>query len=115
MLPKDSRMLKENEYHPLQLKVFFIMITLYTFYFTCNNNLGVATDEIQKSFDLNNAQFGVLFTIFTLGFGAGQFFSGYLGDRYSQYGSILYMLGRKCTLTCHGMVSGMQHTIQVDT
>ena len=83
MLPKDSRMLKENEYHPLQLKVFFIMITLYTFYFTCNNNLGVATDEIQKSFDLNNAQFGVLFTIFTLGFGAGQFFSGYLGDRYS--------------------------------
>lgn len=83
MLQKESRILKENEFHPIQLKVFFIMITLYTFYFTCNNNLGVATSEIQKSFDLNNAEFGVLFTIFTLGFGLGQFFSGYLGDRYS--------------------------------
>lgn len=83
MLPKESRILKENEFHPIQLRVFFIMITLYTFYFTCNNNLGVATSEIQKSFDLNNAEFGVLFTIFTLGFGLGQFFSGYLGDRYS--------------------------------
>lgn len=59
------------------------MISLYTFYFTCNNNLGVAADEIQRDFGLNNAQFGILFTIFTLGFGLGQFFSGYLGDRYS--------------------------------
>lgn len=83
MLPKKSRILKEDEFHPLQLKVFFIMITLYTFYFTCNNNLGVATSHIQNEFHLNNAQFGILFTIFTLGFGLGQFFSGYLGDRYS--------------------------------
>ncbi|MCQ4636527.1 MFS transporter [Anaerovorax odorimutans] len=83
MLPKDSRVLKENAFHPTQLKVFFVMITLYTFYFTCNNNLGVATSHIQQDFDLNNAQFGILFTIFTLGFGLGQFFSGYLGDRYS--------------------------------
>lgn len=83
MLSKRSRILKENEFHPVQLRVFFIMIALYTFYFTCNNNLGVATSDIQKSFDLSNAEFGVLFTIFTLGFGLGQFFSGYLGDRYS--------------------------------
>lgn len=83
MLAKDSRILKENEFHPVQLRVFFVMITLYTFYFTCNNNLGVAADRIQQSFDLSNATFGILFTIFTLGFGLGQFFSGYLGDRYS--------------------------------
>ena len=82
MLAKDSRILKENEFHPVQLRVFFVMITLYTFYFTCNNNLGVAADRIQQSFDLSNATFGILFTIFTLGFGLGQFFSGYLGDRY---------------------------------
>ena len=83
MLAKESRILKENEFHPVQLRVFFVMITLYTFYFTCNNNLGVAADRIQQSFDLSNATFGILFTIFTLGFGLGQFFSGYLGDRYS--------------------------------
>lgn len=59
------------------------MITLYTFYFTCNNNLGVATANIQEEFGFSNARFGILFTIFTLGFGLGQFFSGYLGDRYS--------------------------------
>ena len=69
MLAKDSCILKENEFHPVQLRVFFVMITLYTFYFTCNNNLGVAADRIQQSFDLSNATFGILFTIFTLGFG----------------------------------------------
>ena len=83
MLSKRSRTLREDEFHPLQLKVFFIMITLYTFYFTCNNNLGVATANIQEEFGFSNARFGILFTIFTLGFGLGQFFSGYLGDRYS--------------------------------
>lgn len=83
MQRKESRILKENEFHPMQLKVFFVMITLYTFYFTCNNNLGVATNEIQHNFSLSNTEFGILFTIFTLGFGLGQFFSGYLGDRYS--------------------------------
>lgn len=91
MLAKDSRILKENEFHPVQLRVFFVMITLYTFYFTCNNNLGVAADRIQQSFDLSNATFGILFTIFTLGFGLGQFFSGYLGDRYSP--KLLMFLG----------------------
>ena len=45
------------------------MITLYTFYFTCNNNLGVAASYIQSDFGLNNAGFGILFTIFTFGFG----------------------------------------------
>ena len=91
MLAKESRILKENEFHPVQLRVFFVMITLYTFYFTCNNNLGVAADRIQQSFDLSNATFGILFTIFTLGFGLGQFFSGYLGDRYSP--KLLMFLG----------------------
>lgn len=91
MLAKDSHILKENEFHPVQLRVFFVMITLYTFYFTCNNNLGVAADRIQQSFDLSNATFGILFTIFTLGFGLGQFFSGYLGDRYSP--KLLMFLG----------------------
>lgn len=108
MLKKESRILKENEFHPLQLKVFFVMITLYTFYFTCNNNLGVATNEIQQSFELNNAEFGVLFTIFTLGFGLGQFFSGYLGDRYSpKMLMFIGAIGAVCANIGFGLASNM--------
>lgn len=109
MLAKDSRILKENEFHPMQLRVFFVMITLYTFYFTCNNNLGVAADRIQQSFDLSNATFGILFTIFTLGFGLGQFFSGYLGDRYSP--KLLMFLGAIGATAANigfGLSSGMK-------
>mgnify|MGYP001780661470 FL=1 len=109
MLAKDSRILKENEFHPVQLMVFFVMITLYTFYFTCNNNLGVAADRIQQSFDLSNATFGILFTIFTLGFGLGQFFSGYLGDRYSP--KLLMFLGAIGATAANigfGLSSGMK-------
>lgn len=109
MLAKDSRILKENEFHPVQLRVFFVMITLYTFYFTCNNNLGVAADRIQQSFDLSNATFGILFTIFTLGFGLGQFFSGYLGDRYSP--KLLMFLGAIGATVANigfGLSSGMK-------
>lgn len=109
MLAKDSRILKENEFHPVQFRVFFVMITLYTFYFTCNNNLGVAADRIQQSFDLSNATFGILFTIFTLGFGLGQFFSGYLGDRYSP--KLLMFLGAIGATAANigfGLSSGMK-------
>ena len=109
MLAKDSRILKENEFHPVQLRVFFVMITLYTFYFTCNNNLGVAADRIQQSFDLSNATFGILFTIFTLGFGLGQFFSGYLGDLYSP--KLLMFLGAIGATAANigfGLSSGMK-------
>lgn len=109
MLAKDSRILKENEFHPVQLRVFFVMITLYTFYFTCNNNLGVAADRIQQNFDLSNATFGILFTIFTLGFGLGQFFSGYLGDRYSP--KLLMFLGAIGATAANigfGLSSGMK-------
>ena len=109
MLAKDSRILKENEFHPVQLRVFFVMITLYTFYFTCNNNLGVAADRIQQSIHLSNATFGILFTIFTLGFGLGQFFSGYLGDRYSP--KLLMFLGAIGATAANigfGLSSGMK-------
>lgn len=109
MLAKDSRILKENEFHPVQLRVFFVMITLYTFYFTCNNNLGVAADRIQQSFDLSNATFGILFTIFTLGFGLGQFFSGYLGDRYSPKLLMFFgAIGATAANIGFGLSSGMK-------
>ncbi|MGI6257506.1 MAG: MFS transporter [Anaerovoracaceae bacterium] len=80
--PQDP-MIKTDRLHPVQLKVFFTMVTLYTFYFACNYNLGPATKHIQDEFQLSNGQFGILFTIFTLGFGLGQFAAGFLGDRYN--------------------------------
>lgn len=109
MLDKNTKILKENEFHPVQLRVFFVMITLYTFYFTCNNNLGVATSEIQRDFGLDNARFGVLFTIFTLGFGLGQFFSGYLGDRYSpKVLMFIGAIGATCANIGFGLSSDMK-------
>jgi len=83
MTGKEHKIIKTDELHPVQLKVFFTMIILYTFYFASNYNLGPATKYIQEDFNLNNSEFGILFTIFTLGFGLGQFAAGFLGDRYN--------------------------------
>lgn len=78
-----EKIIKTNELNPYQLKVFFTMITLYTFYFASNYNLGPATKPIQDAFNITNASFGSLFTIFTIMFALGQFAAGFLGDRYS--------------------------------
>lgn len=75
-------MIREDKYHPTQLKVFFVMVFLYTCYFACNYNLSTATDHMQKDFGWDNQSFGVLFTVSTLFFGLGQFVARYLGDRY---------------------------------
>lgn len=83
--------IKTNTLHPVQLKVFFTMIALYTFYFTSNYNLGPATKYIQEDFNLTNSEFGILFTLFTLGFGLGQFAAGFLGDKYNP--KLLMMIG----------------------
>lgn len=80
---EKHNLIKTNQLHPVQLKVFFTMIALYTFYFTSNYNLGPATKYIQEDFHLTNSEFGILFTIFTLGFGLGQFAAGFLGDKYN--------------------------------
>lgn len=86
-----NKMIYTEKLHPVQLKVFFTMITLYTFYFAANYNLGTATKYIQEEFDFSNGEFGVLFTIFTLGFGLGQFVAGFLGDRYNP--KLLMLIG----------------------
>ena len=108
MKSNKTLILKEDRFHPVQLRVFFTMITLYTFYFTCNNNLGVAASYIQSDFGLNNAGFGILFTIFTFGFGFGQFFSGYLGDRYSPKMLMFYgAVGAVISNIAFGLASSM--------
>src|SRR5665648_1225704 len=78
-----NNIIKTDTLHPVQLKVFFTMVALYTFYFASNYNLGPATKYIQDDFNLSNSEFGILFTIFTLGFGLGQFCAGFLGDKYN--------------------------------
>ncbi len=87
----NSNLIRTDKLHPVQMKVFFTMIALYTFYFTSSYNLGPATKYIQEDFNLTNSEFGILFTIFTLGFGLGQFAAGFLGDRYNP--KLLMMIG----------------------
>lgn len=75
--------LESNKLHPTQLKVFLSMILLYTFYFVVNYNLGPSSMSIQKELNITSSEFGIIFTVFTLTFALGQFFSGFLSDRYS--------------------------------
>lgn len=104
MQNKDDTIIKSDRFHPKQLKVFFTMITLYTFYFAANYNLGPATKYIQGDFNLSNSEFGILFTIFSLGFGLGQFVAGYLGDRYNPKRLMIYgALGATAANFCFGL------------
>jgi sugar phosphate permease len=91
LAPSSQKIIPTGTLHKTQLQVFFTMITLYTFYFASNYNLGPAARFIQEDYSLSNSQFGILFTIFTLGFGLGQFAAGYLGDRYNP--KLLMLLG----------------------
>lgn len=105
--PKEL-MIRTDQFHPIQLKVFFTMITLYTFYFTANYNLGPATKYIQDDFNLSNSEFGILFTIFTIGFGLGQFVAGFLGDRYNpKILMILGAMGATIANFCFGLSNDM--------
>lgn len=82
-MERTKKILKADKLHPYQLKVFFSMTTLYTFYFAVNYNLGTATKPIQDKLAISSSKFGILFTVFTILFACGQFASGFLGDRYS--------------------------------
>ncbi len=79
----NENLIPIKKFHPIQLKVFFTMTTLYTFYFAVNYNLGPATKYIQDAFNISSQRFGILFTVFTIIFALGQFVAGYLGDRFS--------------------------------
>ena len=108
MADKQSKIIETDKFHPVQLRVFFTMITLYTFYFAANYNLGPATKYIQGEFHLDNSQFGVLFTIFTIGFGLGQFVSGFLGDRYSpKLLMLIGAIGATVANFCFGLSNSM--------
>lgn len=77
-----NNIIKTELYHPVQLKVFFTMVVLYAYYYASHYNLGTAAKYIQDEYYLTNSEFGILFTIYTLCYGAGQFIMGFLGDRY---------------------------------
>ncbi len=104
----NETVIRTDKYHPTQLKVFFAMTTLYTFYFASNYNLGLATKYIQDDFSFSNGEFGRLFTIFTMGFGLGQFVAGYLADRYNP--KLLMLcggIGAAAANICFGMSGNM--------
>ena len=108
MSKKVSTVIQTNNLHPKQLKVFFTMITLYTFYFAANYNLGPATKFIQDAYDISNQEFGLLFTIFSLGFGLGQFAAGFLGDRYNpKHLMLIGAIGATVANFCFSLSSSM--------
>lgn len=78
-----NNIIRTEVYHPVQLKVFFTMIVLYAFYYASHYNLGTAAKYIMEEYCLTNSEFGILFTIYTLSYGIGQFIMGFLGDRFN--------------------------------
>lgn len=108
MNTEASSLIQTNKLHPKQLKVFFTMIILYTFYFAANYNLGPATKFIQDAYDISNSEFGILFTIFSLGFGLGQFAAGFLGDRYNpKHLMLIGAIGATLANFCFSLSSSM--------
>lgn len=78
----EKQILRTKDLHPKQMIAFFSMASLYLFYYFCKYNFGVATKEIQDVFGLSSQSVGLIGTIFTLAYAAGQFINGFLGDRY---------------------------------
>lgn len=75
--------LPSDEVNFSQLKVFFSMIILFTFYSAINYNLGAATPYIQSDLNISNSRFGIIFTTFSIIYAIGMFINGFLGDRFS--------------------------------
>lgn len=108
MSKTPGSVIETNRLHPKQVKVFFTMVTLYTFYFAANYNIGPATKFIQDAYDISNKEFGLLFTIFSLGFGLGQFAAGFLGDRYNPKDLMLMgAIGATIANLCFNLSSSM--------
>ena len=83
MSDTDRReVLKSTGFHRLRMQAFFSMSILYLFYYFCKYNLGTAAKGIQDEFGYSSRDFGMVTTVFTLVYAAGQFVNGFLGDRY---------------------------------
>ena len=78
----DKKIIRAKGLHVWQIRAFFSMGILYLFYYFCKYNLAAATKDIQDEFGFDNKTFGMIITVFTLTYAAGQFLNGFLGDRY---------------------------------
>jgi OPA family glycerol-3-phosphate transporter-like MFS transporter len=87
-----------------QLRAFFSMGILYLFYYFCKYNLGLADPGIRQEFGFTRHTFGLVTTIFTLTYAAGQFVNGFLGDRYGpKLIMIIGALGGVAANLCFGL------------
>jgi OPA family glycerol-3-phosphate transporter-like MFS transporter len=87
-----------------QLRAFFSMGILYLFYYFCKYNLGLADPGIRQEFGFTRHTFGLVTTIFTLTYAAGQFVNGFLGDRYGpKLIMIIGALGGVAANVCFGL------------
>ncbi len=78
----DKNILRAKGLHIWQIRAFFSMGILYLFYYFCKYNLGAATKGMQDELGFSNKTIGMIITVFTLTYAAGQFLNGFLGDRY---------------------------------
>ncbi len=105
----NNKILKAKGLSFWQMRAFFSMGLLYLSYYFCKYNLGVATPEIQKEFEISSATWGLItMTVFALVYAGGQFINGFLGDRYGpKRMMIVGGLGSVAVSVCFGFSNGM--------
>jgi len=79
----ETMILHENTMNKTQLKTVWTMMFLYFCFYFSKYNMSAATKPIQDAFGFTSAEFGMVFTVFTAVYAFGQFFSGFLADRYN--------------------------------
>ncbi len=78
-----SIILHQDRMHKVQGMTVWIMMFLYFCFYFSKYNMSAATKPIQDAFGFTSAEFGMVFTVFTAVYAFGQFFSGFLADRYN--------------------------------
>lgn len=78
-----TMVLHEDKMDKTQFKTVWVMMFLYFCFYFSKYNMSAATKPIQDAFGFTSAEFGMVFTVFTAVYAFGQFFSGFLADRYN--------------------------------
>ncbi|MCG8530325.1 MAG: MFS transporter [Desulfovibrionales bacterium] len=104
---KDT-ILYQDKMSKVQIKAVWIMMFLYFCFYFAKYNMSAATKPIQDAFGFSSAEFGIVFTVFTAAYAFGQFFSGFLADRYNaKVVMLIGVMGSLCANIMFGMSSAL--------
>jgi len=80
-IPAGEGILDRAKYSYWRLRILSSMIIGYATFYMVRQNFAMAIPSLKAEFDFSNKEIGLIMTIFSLIYGAGKFFNGYLSDR----------------------------------